>query len=464
MKLKQIVIHLGLAVVLLTGSITAHATNVVQLPAEELDSVYNQEVQSNELKGWVKGPQIYSEAGIVMDIDSGAILYAKNIDAKHYPASITKLLTALVALEHNELTDTVTVKEEDVSFLKYDESHIGLKPGEEITMEDAMHGMLLASGNDVSHAIASNTQGGYENFIYMMNEKAQELGCTNSNFVNPHGLHDDEHYTSARDMALIGAEVFKNEDFRRITKTLEYTIPVTNITNETRTFQQHHRMLYDWRSQYYEFCEGGKTGYTDNALSTLVTFATKDNVNLVAVVLRTHGGGDKTYVDTRAMMEYGFSNFSKMPVTKDMVDAKGIKTLAKDAYVMLPEGISFADLKSEVQYPKKLEDKTCHITYTYKDQVVGKVSATITKEYYNEIHNIKEVKPEPKKEKTKLSAGVIIVRIILILIALVVLFYLFLVGYAAHRKRKRRKRRAEMRRKKRQLEYQKYLRQTQNDD
>ena len=117
-----------------------------------------------------------------------------------------------------------------------------------------------------------------------------------------------------------------------------------------------------------------------------------------------------------------------------------------------------------MQYPKKVEDKTCHITYTYKDQVVGKVSATITKEYYNEIHNIKEVKPEPKKEKTKLSAGVIIVRIILILIALVVLFYLFLVGYAAHRKRKRRKRRAEMRRKKRQLEYQKYLRQTQNDD
>lgn len=462
MKFKQIFVSLILVFVLMTECITAHASKVVQVPAEETSSVYNQTIQSNKLEKWPEGPNIYSESGIVMDMDSGAILYAKNIDDPHYPASITKLLTALVALEKYELTDKITVKDEDVSFLKADESHIGLKPGEEITMEDAMHGMLLASGNEVSHAIASNVEGGYETFIQMMNDRAKELGCSNSHFVNSYGLHDQEHYTTARDMALIGAEVFKNEDFRRITKTLEYTIPVTNITNETRTFQQHHKMLFDWRSQYYEYCQGGKTGYTDAALSTLVTFATKDDMNLVAVVLRTHGGSQNTYVDTKAMFNYAFDNFQKVSIKKDMIDAKEIKNIDKNAYVMLPEGVSLSALEHKIQYPKDFEDKTCYITYTYKDQVVGVISGTITEDYYNEIHHIQESKKDGKqneKQKEKVSVGVIIVYIILILLLLLVIFFLILVGYAVYRKKKRRRRRAEMRRRKRQREYKKYLKQ-----
>lgn len=462
MKWKKIMASLGMAFVVLAGSITAQAVEVVQIPAEEIDSVYQQSVQSNEIENWPEGPQIYSEAGIVMDVDSGAILYAKNIDSPHYPASITKILTGLVALENSELTDTVTVKQEDIEFLKSGDNHIGLKVGEEITMEDALHGTLLASGNEVAHAVASSIEGGYEHFLELMNAKAKALGCMNSNFANPHGLHDENHYTSARDIALIGAAAFQNEEFLRITGTLQYTIPVTNITNETRTFQQHHKMLFDWRSQYYEYCVGGKTGYTDDALSTLVTFATKDDVNLVAVVLRTHGSGN-TYVDTKAMLDYAFENFSKVPVTKEMVNDDRLESVDTNAYVMLPEGVGVENLTFTVQEPMELEDRTGTIEYRYEDYVVGKVGVTITEAHYKKIHNIQD--PEPKvPEKKDNMVVTILVRIVLTLLGLAVVFYLLLVCYAIYKRKQRRKRRAEMRKRKRELEYRRFVKEMNEDD
>ena len=204
-----------------------------QFPAEEVDSVYNQEVDSNALAGWPVGPNIYSESGIVMDMDSGAILYAKKIDDQHYPASITKILTAVVALENSQLTDRVKFTQNCIDFLEYGDAHIGMKVGEEISMEDALYGMLLASANEVSYAIANSVNGGYDNFINMMNEKVAELGGTNSHFVNANGLHNDEHYTSAHDMALIGAAAFKYEEFRKITGTRQYTIGPTALTSDS---------------------------------------------------------------------------------------------------------------------------------------------------------------------------------------------------------------------------------------
>ena len=457
MKFSKIIISFALSGMLFLGGITAQAVNVVQVPAEDIDSVYHQAVDSNAIEGWAKGPQIYSEAGIVMDIDSGAILYAKNIDNPHYPASITKILTALVALENNELTDTVTITPEDYNFLKSGDNHIGLKNKEEITMEDAIHGTLLASGNEVAHALGSNTEGGYDNFIKLMNEKAKELGCENSNFTNSHGLHDDNHYTSARDMALIGAAAFENADFRRITSTLQYTIPVTNITNETRTFQNHHKMLFDWRDQYYEYCVGGKTGYTDNALNTLVTFATKDDVNLVAVVLRTHGSGN-TYVDTRAMLDYAFENFSKISVTVDAVEGRGLESVDKNAYVMLPTGITFDGLDCRVDNPTDLGDKTGEVTYTYEGQVVGEFEMTITEKYYNELHGIEEEKEEDKKTEKKDSVFSIIFKVLLVVIIVVAaLFFVMLCLVSYKRAQIQKRRRAKRMKHKRQMEYQKYL-------
>lgn len=467
MKFRKIIMSLGMVCMIFVGSITAEAVEVIQVPAKEINTVYNQSVDSNAIEGWAQGPQIYSEAGIVMDIDSGAILYAKNIDDPHYPASITKILTALVALENNELTDIVTITPEDYNFLERGDNHIGLKNKEEITMEDALHGTLLASGNEVAHAVASNTEGGYDNFIQLMNEKCEELGCKNSNFTNSHGLHDENHYTSARDMALIGAAAFQNAEFRRITRTKLYTIPETNITNEKRSFENHHKMLFDWREQYYEYCVGGKTGYTDNALNTLVTFATKDDVNLVAVVLRTHGSGN-TYVDTRAMLDYAFENFSKVSVTVDTVEGEGLEAVEESAYVMLPTGITFEQLDCSVENPTDLGDKTGEVTYTYNGQVVGEFEMTITDEYYNKLHGIEEKKAD-EEEDGKSSKGnsilSIVLKVLLVVVIIIVVLFLALLGFTTYRRAQIQKRRKARRMKhKRQMEYQRYLEEMRNKE
>ncbi len=466
MKLKKVLLSLGMAVAVFANCMQVGAVNIVQVPAEEIEGVYNQRVDSNQWTSWLKGPHIYSEAGIVMDADSGAILYAKNIDNPHYPASITKMLTGLVALENNELTDIVTITPDDYNFLKRGDNHIGLKKDEQITMEDALHGTLLASGNEVAHAVASNTEGGYDNFIMLMNEKAKELGCQNSNFVNSHGLHDDNHYTSARDMALIGSACFQNADFMRITGTREYTIPTTNVTDETRTIAQHHKMMFSWRSQYYEYCVGGKTGYTDKALNTLVTLASKDGVNLVAVVLRTHGTGN-TYNDTRAMLDYAFENFSKVSVTEEMVEVNGLKSIDEDAHVTLPLGITFEQLNHIVENPTDLGDKSGKLIYTYEGQPVGDVEFTITDEYYNQIHGIEDVKEkdEAKKKTDKGTVLGIVIKIVFGILGVAFILFLLLLCYVAYRRYQIRKRRKVRRRKRqRELERQRYLERMQDRD
>ena len=418
------------------------------------------------LKGEAAGPGVSSESAVVMDIDSGAILYAKNMDTKHYPASITKVMTALVALEHYELSDMIGFTWDDVGFLEYNDAHIGLTPGEEITFEHAMYGMLLASANEVSHAIGRNVEGGYEAFLQMMNEKAAELGCKNSHFMNTHGLHDEEHYVSAYDMALIGAAAFQHEFFRTVIASLQHSIPETNLVNEKRVFQQNHKMVFDWRTEYYEYCVGGKTGYTPQAQTTLVTFAQKDGVNLVAVVLKADGGS-KAYKDTKALLEYGFNSFSKTIVSADMVEVKGLKSIQEDAYVMLSEGITFDQLAADIQYPTEFEDKTGTIVYTHDGWVVGKVEFTITDAYYNELHGIKEPeekKPSQKKDSPAMDILLIVVKVILWLIFIVVILYLLLVCYAIYKRKQKRKRKAELRRQRREQEYRRYVRQMQDDE
>lgn len=462
MKFRKRLLSGLIAAILVIGSVgmrtdAAEIQVDQQIPAEEVDSVYNQQIDSNLLPGWPAGPNIYSESGIVMDMDSGAILYAKKIDDQHYPASITKVLTALVALENSQMTDKVTFTQDCIDFLEYGDAHIGMKVGEEISMEDAMYGMLLASANEVSYAIANSVSGGYDNFINMMNEKVAELGGTNSHFVNANGLHNDEHYTSARDMALIGSAAFEYEEFRKITGTRQYTIEPTAVTNEQRTFQQNHKMLFEGNRNYYEYCVGGKTGYTDQALTTLVTFAQKDGKNLVAVTLRVHGGGQNSYVDTRAMLDYAFANFTKVPVTKEQVTDENVKSVEEGAYVMLPSTVTEDKLDVVLQKPTEIGDKQGTLVYSYEGQEVGKVPVTITEKCYNKIHGIEE-KKEKKSEKTaeekekKDEKGMpLILKIVLIVLGVVaVLAVLFIWALLYRRKKIRERRRKAKMRKQRQ--------------
>ncbi len=444
---KILTVLLGMILTLGSISVKTDAANVVEVPAEEIEGVLYQDVESNSIENWPEGPHIYSESGIVMDMDSGAILYAKNIDDQHYPASITKVATALIALQSYEMDEKVKFTWDDIGFLEYGDAHIGIKENEVLTMEDAMYGMMLASANEVSHAIGAHMEGGYDRFIEVMNETTTAMGCTNSHWVNTYGLHDPEHYTSARDMAIIGSAAFKNEKFREIVGTYEHVIPETKITDEKRYVHQNHKMIREWDHRYYEYCVGGKTGFTDQALTTLVTFATKEDRNLVAVTLRTHGGGENAYQDTRNMLEYAFDNFEKTDVTIDMLGNPDLAMVESGASVTMPSNMDFSALTSTFLPPTELEDKSGQIVYTYQGQEMGTVDVTITDAYYNEIHGIQEVQEvEPKKEKVKIPTIVIIILVIMgVLIGVIAV--LFLLVYLKRRKieQRRRQRRMEWR-------------------
>lgn len=362
---------------------------------EELDAAYKIKTESNDIPNWPQGPGTYGEAAIVMEVGTGAILYAKNIDAHFYPASITKLLTALVAFENADLTDEVRVTESSVDFLEWDDARIDLKPGNKLSLKDAMYALLLASANDAAHAIGEsvgeNAGHDYDWFIQQMNKRCKELGGENSNFVNTNGLHDENHYTCARDMALIAKELYKYPEVFPIMQTLEYTIPKSKTIDE-HYFYQYHQMLMPANENYYEYAIGGKTGYTDQALSTLVTMTDNDDMQLVCVVLKTHGVN--VYPDTRHLCDYAYENFHKVSVA-DNEKSKDVEKILDDdtGYVVLPDSVTFDQLDMTLTP----DDTTCEtsteatLEYSYQGQYVGTARAKLSKDYIK-AHAVKTTK------------------------------------------------------------------------
>ena len=351
-----------------------------------LKEIYDMPVQSNEIKGWPKGPGTYGDAAIVMDAGTGAILYAKNIDEHFYPASITKVLTALVALENGKFEDPVVVSEDCVSFLEPGDSSIGLKKGNEITLEQALYATLLASANEAAYAVGENVGKNaghdYAWFLEQMNERCRELGGTNSNFANTNGLPDPDHYTCARDMALIGSEMFKYPEFFKIVQTMQYEIPASD-TCQQHIFQQKHKMLNESSREYYKYAVGGKTGYTPDALNTLITMADKDGMQLVCVVLHTQSGHH--YGDTRKLFDYGYKNFTKTPVEGNETSQDVGEILEEEGggYVLLPKGVEFTDLEMEL-VPDDANDGKATLNYTYEGNLVGKARVKLSDQYINE--------------------------------------------------------------------------------
>lgn len=351
-----------------------------------LKEIYDMPVQSNEIKGWPKGPGTYGDAAIVMDAGTGAILYAKNIDEHFYPASITKVLTALVALENGKFEDPVVVSEDCVSFLEPGDSSIGLKKGNKITLEQALYATLLASANEAAYAVGENVGKNaghdYAWFLEQMNQRCRELGGTNSNFANTNGLPDPDHYTCARDMALIGSEMFKYPEFFKIVQTMQYEIPASD-TCQQHIFQQKHKMLNESSGEYYKYAVGGKTGYTPDALNTLITMADKDGMQLVCVVLHTQSGHH--YGDTRKLFDYGYKNFTKTPVEGNETSQDVGEILEEEGggYVLLPKGVEFADLEMEL-VPDDANDGKATLNYTYEGTLVGKARVKLSDQYISE--------------------------------------------------------------------------------
>lgn len=271
----------------------------------EPPAAYYEAVQTDSLADWPQGPAIYAESGILVDLDTQEILYSKNIDKQLYPASITKIMTTLIAIESSSPEDPVTFSQTALDSIEWDSSNIGCRLNETLTMEQCWYAMMLNSANEVCCGVAEQIAGSIDAFVDLMNQKAAELGCTNTHFANPNGLPDENHYTTAHDMALIANAAYENETFRQVFTTRQYEIPPTSQYTETRYLYNHHKMMQPDTEYYYEGCLGGKTGYTEAALNTLVTFASRSEKTLLCVTMRTQGR--QVYTDTASLFDYGFS-------------------------------------------------------------------------------------------------------------------------------------------------------------
>jgi len=400
---------------------------------EEMEKAYAIATESNELADWPEGPGTYGESSIVMDMESGAILYAKNIDEQLYPASITKIATALVALENGNLEDTVTVNGDCISFLRGDYSQIGLKEGEELSLHETLYATLLASANEAAYAVAANVGENYDWFIAQMNQRAKELGAENTNFVNPHGLHDDNHYTTVRDMALIGSELYKYPVAFEIMQTMEHQIPATNMDENVKYVHQKHSMLNPEKDEYYEYAVGGKTGYTNMAKTTLVTYADNGDLHLVCVEMKARG--KIIYEDTENLFNYAFNNFKKVSIMDN--DQSGyIESAADDAYVVLPESVDFADLKMEITENTEEYGKGT-VSYTYEGQPVGRAEVILSEAYLNpqeeEPEDKEPVAEEPQEQPVPQSKLPDIKVVIALLISLGLIVGVIGVGIAARK-------------------------------
>lgn len=265
-------------------------------------------------------PRLDSKACCVMDQKTGMVLYQKNMDEKHYPASITKILTALVFLEHiDSLGEVVTFSEDCWDGVDhYENMNIDMAAGEELTAEQCLYAMLVASANEVCNQVAIYTAGSVPAFADMMNERAARIGCTGSHFVTPNGLHDPDHYLTAHDMALISREAMNNETFRKITATPTYTIKSTNLRKDPIELGSKHLILRE-SHVHDDACVGGKTGWTEEANETLVTFMNKNDMLLICVVL--DNSKSTPCKDTLKAVNYCYEKYTRTSVDQAAAQA-----------------------------------------------------------------------------------------------------------------------------------------------
>lgn len=275
-----------------------------QTPVAGLDAIINlgPATQQTVSAADIKQPEVAADGAVLLNAATGEVLYGKNQDQQFYPASITKVMTALVVLEHCNLNDTVTFSETATTNLESGAVALGVSAGDQLTVEQSLYGLLLKSANEIGNGLAEHVSGSVSAFADLMNAKAKELGCKNTHFVNPHGLNNENHKTTPYDMALILRAAVANDTFRKIDTTTSYEFPaIKNAAAHTITMG--HKMMYKTDSRYYEGIIGGKTGYTSKAGNTLVTAVERDGVRLIAVVMKAKG---THYTDTKAMLDYGF--------------------------------------------------------------------------------------------------------------------------------------------------------------
>ncbi len=347
--------------------------------------------------------EITAGAAILMDVDTGTILYKKNINTPYYPASITKILTTLIAVENSRMDEKVTFSRDSV--YKTEGSGIWRDVGEVMTMEQCLYAVMLESANECAYAVAEHISGSMSKFVKLMNERAKSIGCTSSKFMNPHGLPDEKHVVTAKDMALIARAAYENETFRSICGTKRYTIPPTNKHSESTYMVNHHKMLYpkDTDAYLYDYCMGGKTGYTNAAGNTLVTYAQKDGMTLLAVIL--NGSSPQYWNETRALFDFGFENFNLCNVSEyfeadESYDEEKYDTLnTNDPYaqidpqarIILPKTVNFNKAVMKINYENLPDDVLAQLKYTYGKRSIGTADVIRTRTLTTQNDIIKDV-------------------------------------------------------------------------
>ncbi|MBR1772215.1 MAG: D-alanyl-D-alanine carboxypeptidase [Lachnospiraceae bacterium] len=402
-------------------------------------------IESNEIANWPTGPVVSAESAILMDLDTGVILYAKNIHAQEYPASTTKILTTLIASERCTLDETVTFSHAAVFGIPVGSNHVAMNEGDTLTMEQCLQAILIRSANEVSYAVAEHIGGTWDGFAQIMNDRAKELGCVDSHFVNPNGLPDADHYTSAYDLAMIGRAFFSDELLCQIT-----TMPYLRLTKSNGELVDANQMeLLPGKKYAYEYLVGCKTGYTNDARNSLVSCAEKDGMKLICVVLKDES--PYHYEDTIALFNYGFSNFSKLNIsrteTKYNIESSGfysdndilgnskpILQLNQDDCLILPQTISFEDLDAEISYETDHANQVALISYSYNGVPLGHVSVDLaTNEQTGYSFDPVVQKEEPAKPKIPTVIFINVLKVFLWIVGIAAALLLLLFLYRSYR-------------------------------
>lgn len=410
-------------------------------------------------------PDLVANAAIIMDAASGQILYEKNAHEKKYPASITKIMTILLALEAEvDFNETITMSENSIWGVERDSTLLGLDVGEKVTMGDLMYATMVMSANECAYAIAEYVGGDIETFAGMMNDKAAALGCENTHFVTPNGLHDDEHYTTPYDMALITKEALKYDQFRELAQTLSYTVPETNLADVTRPLWNGNKMINPASDMYYEYCEGGKTGYTTKSNNTLMTYAKKDGLELICIIMDCDGNR-RAYTDTRALYNYCYNNYmyfyplSDFSFDSDNADVEETNAILENYYTSLNHDMmtlivdknfsilinKYLDTSQIVRninlYDKAKDNVIGEITFTYEDELLGSTPITSSTPLLSSKMAQSTEEDAPKKDikKTILKIGFVILCVVGALVVILLLYLLISTIVRTYRRGMRRR-------------------------
>ncbi len=449
-------------------SVYAVLTPSTLTQAEEAEMRKSLPVETNQIENWPQGPGIGAASAILMDADTGVILYEKNVHEKLYPASTTKLLTSLIACENSTMDEVVTFSNDAVFGIERNSSHIGIDVGEQLTMEQCLYGILLGSANEVAYAVAEHVGGDLSSFVQMMNDRAAAIGCTETHFSNANGLPDENHYTTAYDLALIARECYKNEIIAKISGTTRYTISPTNIQPEERPLTNHHLLLPGLKYEY-EYIVGGKTGYTDEARQTLVTCAEKDGLRLICVIMKEESPNQ--FLDTIELFNYGFNHFQILNIAANetgytmdsdnffktnmdiLGSSKPLLSINTSGNILIPKTAAFTDAVPQINYTTQNEHSVATLEYYFGGAYVGSASIDYVTEKTAEfafskiINDAGSVIPQPVEKETKTIFVNVKLIIIIVLSVIGVIFIAFVVRaiinnvyFSKKRRRKRRRR------------------------